>query len=317
MKLLMTSLLLGAGLIGNSAQAVAIDLPITYVGVWSSKTTYIAGEVATFNGSSYVALEKNVGIAPNSNIKDWAILDSPGLPGPVGPAGPQGPKGPTGPQGQTGPAGPQGPQGVAGPAGPAGAKGAQGNTGPQGIQGLQGPAGVAGPAGTSNYISVTVPGTSNPWDQTVNPSLIYSSDAWPPVVLGFTKYGISVGQTIYIRCREETGALTNAGGLPNTGCAGLGYSGTPYPPTDATFQPACNHYYPSAYDDPSTFPTYVFQIIGVFTTSSGVVVGKPFPLTSVVQSQTVPAGAANIQFGMNDCLNSDNAAAPLFAEILL
>jgi len=315
MKLLLSLLSCVVALVGLSAQAVATDVPISgYLGVWSSKTTYAAGEVATFNGASYIALVKNIDVTPNSNSKDWAVLDAPGLPGATGPAGPQGAKGATGLQGPVGPAGPPGPQGVAGPVGPAGAKGATGPAGPQGVQGAQGPVGAAG---TGNYISVTVPGTSNPWEQSVNPSLIYSSDAWPPVVVGLAKYGISVGQTIYLRCREETGALTNAGGLPNTGCAGLGYSGTPYPPTNATFQPACNHYYPSAYDDPSTFPTYVFQIIGVFTTASGVVVGKPFPLTAVIHSETVPSGAVNIQFGMNDCLNSDNSAAPLFAELLL
>jgi len=57
-------------------------------------------------------------------------------------------------------------------------------------------------------------------------------------------------------------------------------------------------------------------VIGVFTSQTGAIVGTPFALTGKVQSQQVPAGAINIQFGMNDCLNSDNSAAPLFVEIM-
>lgn len=161
-------------------------------------------------------------------------------------------------------------------------------------------------------ITLSVSGQSNPWDQTINPTLIYSApgDAFAPVVVQLATYKIKHHDYIALTC---TGGTTNAGGLPNTGCGGL--AGFGFPPSNNTYQPACGTYYPSFYADPSTYPIYVFQVMGVFATSAGVVVGKPFPLSPQTVYVAVPNGAELLQLGMNDCLNSDNSAAPLTVKL--
>jgi hypothetical protein len=159
-------------------------------------------------------------------------------------------------------------------------------------------------------LTESVSGQSNPWDQTKNPTLIYSAsgDAFPPVVVGLAARKIIGGDYISITC---TGGTTNAGGLPDSGCAGL----TSVGPTNNTFQPACGTFYPTAFIDPSNYPINLFQVIGVFATTSGVVVGKPFPVSPQAEVVAVPQGAKVLQLGMNDCLNSDNSPAALTVQV--
>jgi hypothetical protein len=168
-----------------------------------------------------------------------------------------------------------------------------------------------GVSGSKNLVtqSVDVSGRSNPWNQTVNPTMPYSNDAFAPVVVPFTTLSVAAGSYLNIVC---TGGVTNAGGLPNTGCAGLNVG---YEPSDDRFQPACNHYYPTKYVDSSYYPTYIMQVLGAFADASGVVIGKPFPISPNTLRVQVPAGAVRLQLGMNDCLNGDNSPSPLTLRI--
>jgi Collagen triple helix repeat (20 copies) len=125
----------------------------SFGGAWFSGATYKTGTVVVYQGSSYLCLVSNSGVAPNTNTGDWALLVSAGAKGSPGATGPAGPEGVTGPQGAEGPEGPRGvpgPPGARGAAGPKGATGAQGPAGAAGlpgIAGLPGQRGVAGPAG--------------------------------------------------------------------------------------------------------------------------------------------------------------------------
>ena len=168
-------------------------------------------------------------------------------------------------------------------------------------------AAISGVTGSTSLVaqSVDVSGRSNPWNQAVNPTMLYSNDALPPVVVQLDTLSVAAGSFLNIVC---TGGLTNAGGLPNTDCAGLG---APYGPTDNIYQPACGHYYPTAYIDPSYYSIRLFQVLGAFADASGVVVGKPFPISPNTLRVQVPPGAVKLQLGMNDCLNSDNSSASL------
>ena len=98
-----------------------------FTGTFSNTTSYNVNDVATYNGSSYVATVANQGgSTPDINTADWALMAQQGAAGPAGGQGPQGPQGntgPTGPQGPTGNTGQQGPQGVIGPQGPPGSAG--------------------------------------------------------------------------------------------------------------------------------------------------------------------------------------------------
>jgi hypothetical protein len=123
-----------AGPTGAAGAAGAAGSPgLVYRGAYSSGTTYGVGDVAVFQGASWVSLAaNNIGQTPGSSPTFWGVLTSQG---------------------------PSGPQGVPGIAGAAGAQGIPGATGPQGLQGTAGPQGIPGPVGLSfegNY-NATVP----------------------------------------------------------------------------------------------------------------------------------------------------------------
>jgi hypothetical protein len=132
-----------------------IGLPgMAWMGPWSAEVTYVATNVVSVGGSSYIALQTSTGSQPPGS--DWSLVSAqgdsgsqglPGRDGLTGPQGPQGVPGETGPIGPTGPQGPEGSAGVQGPAGAVGPQGAQGPIGPAGASGPMGPAGVQGPAG--------------------------------------------------------------------------------------------------------------------------------------------------------------------------
>lgn len=109
---------------------------IAYIskGEYSSSKKYEVNDVATYEGSSYVALKDTTGNLPTDEIY-WMLLAS------KGERGPQGEKGDTGSIGPVGPQGIQGEQGIKGDKGDKGDKGETGATGPQGEQGIQGPQG--------------------------------------------------------------------------------------------------------------------------------------------------------------------------------
>lgn len=170
------------------------------------------------------------------------------------------------------------------------------------------------PECVTGSLTFDVPGTTAPWDQIVNPTMVfdgYPSDyatATPAVALDLLTLGVQPGAYVGIACVAGT---AQAGGLPDTGCDGL----TSFAPNNNLYQPACASYYPSAYVDPSNFPVYTFQLIGSFTDDSGFVVGKPFAITSNGQNVQVPDGATKVQVGFNECLYSDNSPAPLTVRI--
>lgn len=86
-----------------------------YRGAWSNSATYVAGDIVTYQGSSYYTLTGNVSnYPPGTVLIDWALISSKGEVGATGA---------TGPQGSVGPQGDQGIQGIQGPIGPAGANG--------------------------------------------------------------------------------------------------------------------------------------------------------------------------------------------------
>ena len=94
--------------------------------------SYAVDDVATYNGSTYIAIAVNQGPnnpTPDLNSAAWSLM---ALEGAVGPAG------------TTGPQGLQGPAGLSGAAGATGATGAQGPLGPVGPQGLAGANGANG-----------------------------------------------------------------------------------------------------------------------------------------------------------------------------
>jgi hypothetical protein len=112
---------------------------LTWRGVWSSTTDYVADDAVSYSGSAWFATEDPpVGEVPSGSSAYWQIFAQQGAQGDIGPQGPAGPQGDQGPQGEQGIQGVQGEIGPIGPQGVQGIQGIQGPIGPQGIQGVRG-----------------------------------------------------------------------------------------------------------------------------------------------------------------------------------
>ena len=95
---------------------------LTWRGTYAATSTYQVGDLAFLNGSSYISLAIQTGVAP-TNIASWSVFAQAGSIGPQGPVGVSGNRGQQGLQGATGIQGIEGPQGIQGPAGAPGATG--------------------------------------------------------------------------------------------------------------------------------------------------------------------------------------------------
>ncbi len=97
-----------------------------FLDAYNPYATYAADNVATYNGSSYIAIVPNgpnpSGPTPDQN-PSWSLMAAAGAAGTTGPAGTMGPPGPNGEQGLTGLMGNPGSAGPAGPVGPQGPTG--------------------------------------------------------------------------------------------------------------------------------------------------------------------------------------------------
>jgi hypothetical protein len=147
------------GVQGPTGPAGANGARFNFRNAFDNSVAYVANDVVTYSGSTYVAIASNQGPSnptPDLNPGAWSLMAQQGS---IGPAGPQGPVGVTGPQGLAGVAGPTGSQGPAGVAGPTGSQGPVGVTGPQGPQGVLGPPGpsIAGLSSDGNN-GVTIVG---------------------------------------------------------------------------------------------------------------------------------------------------------------
>ncbi|MCY7494939.1 collagen-like protein, partial [Bacillus safensis] len=106
----------------------------------SQSQDYDAGQVVTFDGSTYIAnVDAPSGIPGLS--PDYTLLAASGETGPTGATGSTGPTGDTGATGITGSTGPTGATGITGSTGPTGATGITGSTGPTGATGITGSTG--------------------------------------------------------------------------------------------------------------------------------------------------------------------------------
>ena len=50
------------------------DGDITWQGTWSSSTTYTQNNAIQYNGSSYVALQGNTDVRPDTNASVWSLM---------------------------------------------------------------------------------------------------------------------------------------------------------------------------------------------------------------------------------------------------
>ena len=264
--------------------------------------------------------------------------------GPAGPAGSVGPAGPIGPTGAQGITGAQGQKGDAGPQGPAlTSRGEWSGTNAY----LKGdiaytqtnPSDAQYPCvyiailenqnvdpRTNSYFAATnsswlaldpvcranphvvvvdVSSAAEPWNQSINQNYpVYGDNGPGPISRTLQDFGLASGATISISC---VSGVANAG-VGSHGCGGLNpWSGGGLTPVDNN---RLNGYlFPSYYLDPSDYPAYLGQVIGVFTDANGVLVGVPFLVGPAVKTHVIPAGATKVQYGVNDTAYWDNSGS--------
>ncbi|MGH7427462.1 MAG: hypothetical protein ACREJ4_03745 [Candidatus Methylomirabilaceae bacterium] len=89
----------------TGAAGPAGPVGMTFEGAWVNTTAYVANDVVTYAGETWIAVASSTGITPGTDVTKWSKLAAKGDPGPTGPTGPAGPTGATGPTGPNGPAG--------------------------------------------------------------------------------------------------------------------------------------------------------------------------------------------------------------------
>lgn len=185
---------------GDQGPAGTNGTGFNFTGPFSNATSYNVNDVATYNGSTYVATVANQGgNTPDQNTADWTLMAQAGATGPAGAAGAQGAQGP---QGTPGAAGAQGPIGQTGANGAQGPQGLLGPIGPQGATGPQGPAGTS-----SGGVLYVVPFSTTPTFDASQGSVLEITLTGN--VTSSTFANATAGQTIsIILCQDSVGGHT-------------------------------------------------------------------------------------------------------------
>jgi hypothetical protein len=153
---------------------------------------------------------------------------------------------------------------------------------------------------TANAVvtSLTVDGRSGPWAYSpggLNTAFQYgvNNHIAPTVIPGLS-------QDWTITLSYQSGTVVGAPGNP--GLDANGDPGSPNPAGPGNIFGAVPGYF-------APHTTYAIQLIGVFTDSSGQLVGLPFALGNGPFNLGVPAGASRLQLGVNDNFFADNSGS--------
>jgi hypothetical protein len=161
---------------------------------------------------------------------------------------------------------------------------------------------IAGAVSASAAI-INVDGQAGPWSIGANPALTYGIGD----NLGPSSLAVVAGSSLTITFLD---GFTNAFGND----PGLNVGPTGYPGFDASNNPgSTGEVFPSFYANSATYPIFLNALIGAFANAGGAVVGTPFapfPVDSAIAYVvTVPAGATQLLFGINDDTFGDNTGA--------
>ncbi len=169
----------------------------------------------------------------------------------------------------------------------------------------------AGLASAQNIsVTVTVQGRTGPWNAGIfdyrNSAYEYDffeNDFTTPVGISVADgFRFSAGDSLTIKYVSGLVSVGPGSGWPyvdangdtNTNVSGYDRSGTIFPP--------------SVYMNPELGPYYLSELVGTFADSSGEIVGTPFAIGNL-GTFTVPAGATQLQLGVNDTLYQDNSGS--------
>jgi hypothetical protein len=153
--------------------------------------------------------------------------------------------------------------------------------------------------GHAASLQTNVPGTTMPWAYGAklnHKKQFGNDDGTAPVVVSLSALGATAGQKLSITYISGT---VCPGGSYSCGDA-KGYLGFV---TDHNTGNS-GKYFPSRYI--AKEPSYLDELIGVYTDATGKIVGRPF-LVPDKAGAVVPAGATQLQLGVNDDIFSDNS----------
>ena len=154
----------------------------------------------------------------------------------------------------------------------------------------------------------TVDSHAGPWDQSLNPSFDYGvHDNNGPTYVNHGNSGLNFNSGDVLTITYISGLTSAFGGIPTIdangyvgglfgcgpGLSGFGSSGTAFP---------------CVYTD-LTQNTWLIELMGVFTDSSGVIVGSPFTIGNGPLMISVPSGATQLALGVTDDIYGDNTGA--------
>jgi hypothetical protein len=154
--------------------------------------------------------------------------------------------------------------------------------------------------------TVTVNGTEMPWNW-VNGGLNTGD-----------QFGINDGTAPVVISATNGFAFTSGNVLTLTYLSGLASVGSVFPNTDAKGDTALavnngtgstGKVFPSFYMDHGTYPINLGELVGTFADSSGAIVGTPFVVGDGPTALTIPAGATDLQLGVNDDRFGDNTGS--------
>lgn len=150
---------------------------------------------------------------------------------------------------------------------------------------------------------VTVDSHAGPWLQSLNPAYDYGAhDNAGPMIVNSANTGIAFTPGTVLTITYMSGLVSAGGILPFTDANGDLTSS--YGCGPGLVEPTRFHL-PCFYTD-LTKQTHLMALIGVFADSNGVIVGQPFTIGDGPHQIAIPAGAQQLQLGVNDDIFYDN-----------
>lgn len=151
---------------------------------------------------------------------------------------------------------------------------------------------------------VTVDSHAGPWLPVLNPAYEYGfHDNGNPTIVNQANSGIKFTAGTLLTITYLSGLASAGGALPFTDANGDTTSA--YGCGPGLTDPPTGKRLPCDYGDLSK-KTYLMALLGVFTDSNGVIVGKPFTIGDGPFQVAIPAGATQLQMGVTDDIYYDN-----------
>lgn len=150
---------------------------------------------------------------------------------------------------------------------------------------------------------VTVDSHAGPWLQSLNPAFDYGlHDNNGPAIVNQANSQIVFTPGKVLTITYLSGLVSAGGILPFTDANGDLTS--PYGCGPGLVEPNKFHL-PCFYTDLNK-QTHLMALLGVFADSNGVIVGQPFTIGDGPYQVAIPAGATQLQMGVNDDIYYDN-----------